>query len=137
IEVAALPTTSSATFSARTQLTSFALHGCVLAVLFLIPSGARRSAHPKELDVVFHRETPRIEVPAAVIASLPQHAAPAPGPRLGRVAPPSLPRGPRVPQEPPPAAPGGPIPEETPAYVAPEPTPQQKIANAGILAFRD
>jgi hypothetical protein len=129
-------TNSSATFSARTQLTSFALHSFVLVGLFLMPSAARHSARPKELDVVFHRPTPRVEIPAAVVASLPQRGAPAPGPRLGRVEPPSLPNGPRAP-EPSPAAPGGPIPDPTPAYVAPEPTPQQKIANTGILAFRD
>jgi hypothetical protein len=110
-----------------------------LAALFLMPSGAlRHSARPKEVDVVFHRPTPRVEIPAAVVASLPQRGAPAPGPKLGRTEPPALPLAPRVPQEPSPAAPGGPIPEETPTYVAPpEPTPQQKIANTGILAFRD
>ena len=133
-----MATNSSATFSARTQLTSVALHSFVLAALFLMPSGPmRKSAHPKELDVVFHRPTPPVEVPAAVLASLPQRGAPAPGPRLGRVEPPSLPLAPRAPQEPSPAAPGGPILDEAPTYVAPEPTPQQKVANAGILAFRD
>ena len=131
-----MATHSSATFSARTQLTSFALHSFVLVGLFLMPSAARHSARPKELEVVFHRSAPRVEVPAAVVAALPQRGAPAPGPRLGRVQPPAQPLGPRAP-EPSPAAPGGPIPDETPAYIAPEPTPQEKIANTGILAFRD
>jgi hypothetical protein len=130
-----LATTSSATFSARTQLTSIALHGCALAVLLLMPSGAlRRSARPKELDVVFHRPAPRIEVPVAVAALALQRAALAPGPRLGRIEPPARPVAPR---EPSPAAPGGPIPTETPTYVEAEPTPQQKVASAGILAFKD
>jgi len=130
-----LATTSSATFSARTQLTSFALHGFALAVLLLMPSGAlRRSARPKELDVVFHRPTPRVEVPAAVAAlSLPRGAS-APGRRLGRIEPPARPAAPR---EPAPAPLGGPIPTETPTYVEAEPTPQQKVATAGILAFKD
>jgi hypothetical protein len=128
----------SETVTARTQLTSFALHSCALALLFLMPSGAlRHSARPKEIDVVFHAPEPRVETPAAVVASLPQRGAPAPGPRLGRIEPRALPPAPHAPQEPPPAAPGGPILDETPAYVAPEPTPQQKIANTGILAFRD
>jgi hypothetical protein len=130
-----LATTSSATFSARTQLTSFALHGFALAVLLLMPSGAlRRGARPKELDVVFHRPTPRVEVPAAVAAlSLPRGAS-APGRRLGPIEPPARPLAPR---EPAPAPLGGPIPAETPTYVEPEPTPQQKVATAGILAFKD
>jgi len=129
-----LATKASATFTPRTQLTSLGLHSLALAVLILMPAEARHSARPKEVDVVFHRTTPPPEPPAPAVAFAPQGARSLPGPRPGPI---ERPAPSLAPPEPPQAAPGGPILDEIPEVAVVEPTPQQKVANAGILAFKD
>src|SRR5262245_25543829 len=122
--------------SARNLLKSLGLHLLALLLLLLIPASAMRSeAKAKELQVVFHRTRPKIEVPAR---PAPPPAAPkvaiAVGPRRegGKPAPSVVPDlRPSVTETPgpPELAPG-------PAPVA-EVTPKEKVGNVGILAFRD
>jgi hypothetical protein len=113
---------------------SVALHAAALVLVLLVPVEAlsRNSRSRKELDVVFYRP-PRIEVAARpVLPPLGREATGArPLPGVARPAP-------RAPQ-PAPVDPGKPDfpagPEEgLPVVEAP---PQQKVANAGILAFKD
>ena len=125
---------TSGPLSARGMRTSLALHFGALALLLLVPVEALgRSARPrKELDVVFYRP-PRIEVPERPVLPLP-------GPAVTGARP--LPGGERPalrPPQPAPVDPGKPElpagPEEgVPVVVAP---PQQKVKDAGILAFKD
>jgi hypothetical protein len=131
---------ASGTLSARGLLTSVTFHGLALVLVLLVPAEAlSRSARPKpsrrELDVAFYRP-PRIEVPAlAARLALPQEAAGARTlPGVERPAP----RGP----EPRLSAPGDagkpglpPGPGEGSSVT--EAPPQQKVGQAGILAFRD
>ena len=52
---------SGRTTSARSMVTSFVLHGLVLALLALVPTKVLdRSARPREVDVVFRRLMPRM-----------------------------------------------------------------------------
>jgi hypothetical protein len=131
---------ASGPLSARGLLTSVTFHGLALVLVLLIPAEAlSRSARLKpkrrELDVAFYRP-PRIEVPAlAARLALPREAI---GTRtLPGVELPAH-RAPETRQSAPadPGKPGlGPGPEEgTPVAVTP---PQQKVGEAGILAFRD
>jgi hypothetical protein len=113
--------------SARSLLKSMGLHLLALLLLLLIPVQAMRSIEsPKELEVVFHRPRPPIEIPARAV--LP------PGPRregLGKPAPRAVSEDSRAPA---PEAPGTPGPESAPVVEA---QPQRNVGNVGILAFRD
>ena len=113
--------------SARNLLKSVGIHLLALLLLMLIPVQALRSSEsPKELDVVFHRPRPPVEVPAR--AALP------PAPRRdgsGRPAPRAVPEESRAAA---PEAPGAPGPESAPVVEAP---PQRNVGNVGILAFRE
>jgi len=130
--------TKSGSLSARSILTSLALHVPVVAVLMLLPAQALlRSAPPrKEIDIVFYRppeiKAPPRAVPLPVVArdtTVPGGAprgAPAPAlkPR------PNAPAGPDGPGKP--ELPRGP--EESVRTDAP---PPKKVGNVGILAFKD
>ncbi len=110
--------------SSRSLLTSLSLHLVALIVLMLIPAEAlRRTERAREVDVVFHRPRPPVAVPAAA-ALPPGHiaAGPRPEPKPARPSPPPAPQG----------VPKGPA--GTPEA---EVQPQQKVGNAGILAFRE
>src|SRR5262245_3673402 len=129
---------TSGALSARSMLTSLALHVPVVAVLMLLPAQALlQSAAPrKELDIVFYKP-PEVKVrPRPVSVPLPVAStsagapagAPAPALKPRRNAPagpdgvgrPELPRGP-----------------EESVRVEPQPTPPPKVGNVGILAFKD
>jgi len=125
--------------SARSLLQSLAYHVLALALLLLMPAEAmRRSARPKELDVVFYRARPPIEVPARAVLPPGPRDGTAPGPRTDRS---GKPARAVVPDDPIPSAPEGPgTPGLPPGPVGPptaEAQPQQKVGKAGILAFRD
>src|SRR5881628_2334461 len=124
--------------SARSLLTSFALHALVLAVPLLVPAEVLSRSivrqKPKQLDIVFHRPAP-----------VPAPAVPPPLPKQGAAAPRKGVEGPVpkvIPPKPKEAAPGDPGdpglppgPEKgAPAAEAP---PEPKVGKAGILAFRD
>src|SRR5262249_48160047 len=121
--------------SARSMLTSLALHVPVMAVLMLLPAQILlRSAAPrKEIDIVFYRP-PEIKVlPPAVSLPLPRGTTAAGAP-AGAPAPALKPR---------PNAPAGPdrpgraeLPPGPEVGVPVDPQ-QPKIGNAGILAFKD
>jgi hypothetical protein len=113
------------------MLESLAMHLLALVLLMLVPAQALRPPRPKEVEVVFRRPRPQIEVPTPAVLPPGPPEGPAPGPRPepgGKPAPP-------VRKEPSPAAP------ELPAGPAGTPEapqhPQQRVGNAGILAFRD
>jgi hypothetical protein len=111
------------------MLTSLAFHLLALLLLLLIPVEAMRSTvQPKALEVVFHKPRPPVAVskPAALPA----------GPRRegsGRPAPPVVREDLRPSALETPGAPG-PLAESAPV---PELTPQQRVGNVGIVAFRD
>ena len=115
--------------------TSLAIHIGALVVLLLVPLQSLRARPPqprRELDVVFHREA-KVEPPAPL--PLPRSTGPAralPGierPELKA----SQPRMPAPGDPGKPDVPPGPA-EGFPVVEAP---PQQKVGDAGILAFRD
>jgi len=106
--------------SARSMLKSFALHVLVLGLLMLVPMEALRRTPPnKQIDVVFYRP-PQIAVPAPAV--------PPPKATIAAGAPP---RVPAIVANLRPDLPSG------PASVPMEQQPQQKVGNAGILAFKD
>jgi len=117
--------------------TSVALHAGVLTAVLLIPAQAlsRPPRAKKELDVVFYR-APLIEPPPREISLPLSHEGTGPRPLPGAARP-----GPRKPEPKPPGPeePGNPEfakgPDEGPPVA--EAPPQQKVGNAGILAFRD
>jgi hypothetical protein len=112
--------TTSGAPSTRSMLKSFALHALVLGLLMLIPMEAlrRTPASNKQIDVVFYRP-PQVAVPAPVTPAAPLKAT------IAAAAPPRMPALPaNIRQDLPP----------TPPVEAP---PQQKVGNAGILAFKD
>jgi hypothetical protein len=125
--------------TARPLMTSFGLHVLALILLLLVPVGLRRSAPPRELDVVFRRTPPPVEVPAP--AALPRGETLAARPRpepAGPSAPPNVPLAPK------PIAPEDPTPLETtgapdPGIIAEvePPPPPKKVVSAGLLAFKD
>jgi len=123
------------------MMTSLVLHVPVLATMLLVPHALLNSAPnkkeaDKQIDIVFYR-APRIEVtpravplpsPIATVAGGLPPGAPAPA----RKPIPNAPAGPDGPGKP--EFPSGPE-ESFRAEV--EPTPQPKVGNAGILAFKD
>jgi hypothetical protein len=125
--------------SARSMLTSLALHIPVVAVLVLLPAQAlMRSAPPKkEVDIVFYRP-PEVKLPArAMPLPLTPRIASAAGAPPGAPAParhpiPNAPAGPDGVGRP--ELPSGP---EESVRVEPQPQPQPKVGTAGILAFKD
>lgn len=128
----------SGPLSARGMRMSFVVHVVALALVLLVPARAlrARAVRPRpELDVVFHRPA-RIEVPVPVVAlPLPRGAsASRPLPGIER---PALRAS--QPTQPAPGDPGKPDVPPGPAEGFPvvEAPPQQKVGNAGILAFRD
>jgi len=140
VDVAKVMAVGSGGPSVRSMLKSLGFHCLALLLLLLIPAQMMRSTvRAKELEVVFHRPKPAVDVPT--------HAALPPGtksvtseaPRRdagGKPVPSTAPNDPKLsPSE----APGAPTlpPGVESASAAPEPTPQQKIGNVGILAFRD
>jgi hypothetical protein len=115
--------------SPRSLLTSIGFHLLALVLLLLIPARAIVSSErAKELEVIFHRPRPPVEVP--VRAALPR------GPRREGVGSPvrPVPEASRAAAEAPgnPALPPGP--ESAPV---PEAQPQRNVGNVGILALRD
>jgi hypothetical protein len=124
--------------SARTLAKSFTLHGLVGGMLLVLPAGSlRHSAPPKEIEVVFHRSEPRIQIASSAIP-LP------PGPatevlrKPGRV---ESPGRRDIPPQPGPSAieePVG-IPDLPPGPEPPvvEELPPQPKVKPGILAFKD
>ena len=130
----------SGKLSGRTWLKSFVLHSLALALLLLVPSGPlRRSAPPKERDVVFHEPLPPIEIPAPALAA-PRLAATGllPPQPVERPTPAGLPPdpGPARPDEP--LAPGPPdLPPGPESFPVAEAQPEPKIEQRGILALRD
>jgi hypothetical protein len=115
------------------MMTSCALHALALVLVMLIPAGALiHSEAPKpQIDVVFHRPAP-VPIPAP----LPKAEVPA-GPRMGGHPPPPAPKPkPDLPEGP--VGPGKPdLPQGPAEGPNPEALRQQRVANAGILAFRD
>lgn len=128
--------------SAGSMWTSVVIHVVLLLLLLLLPAQAVfRSSPPnkqvdKPVDIVFYRPPARNEVPTPA-APLPLPKGPAVGPPKGAPAPalnprPNAPAGPDGPGRP--ELPRGP---EEGARVEAPPQPQQKVGNAGILAFKD
>jgi hypothetical protein len=122
--------------SARSMLTSLAVHVFVLALLLLVPAALLRSARPKkQLDIVFYRP-PEIAVPApAVPLPLPRgtEAGSPPGAPAPALKPrPNAPEGPDGPGKP--ELPPGP---EEGFRVDAQPQPQPKVGKTGILAFKE
>jgi hypothetical protein len=122
--------------SARSMLTSLALHIPVVAVLVLLPAQVLlQSAAPKrEIDIVFYRP-PEIKLnprssPLPVTRVAAATGVPAGAPAPARNPKPNAPPGPDLPG--PPELPPGP----EVGYKA-EPQPQPKVGNVGILAFKD
>jgi hypothetical protein len=118
-------------------LKSLALHVLVALALLALPTGPlRESAHPKELDVVFHRPPEPLEAPKPVPLPLSKGAI-AVGPRAPRPGPAS----PAVPQQPTPSL-GQPLVSDTPGVPEGPPTvvaetAQEKAGKSGILALKD
>jgi hypothetical protein len=115
--------------------TSLVIHSAALGVLLLVPVQALHSRAParKELDVVFHR-APQVEPPPP---ALPLPRATGPARALPGVERPELKASqPRLPA---PGDPGKPDVPPGPSEGLPvvEAPPQQKVGDAGILAFRD
>jgi len=116
--------------TARSMAKSVAIHVFVLALLMVIPAQAlfRNVPANKELDIVFYRppeipvKTREVPIPRGASGSLAGAPAPAPKPK------PNAAPGPDVPGKP--ELPPGPdvgVPVDS----------KQKVANAGILAFKD
>jgi hypothetical protein len=129
---------TSGPLSARGMRTSLAIHIVALVLVLLVPVEALRARSPRprrELDVVFHRP-PRIEVPVPVV-SLPLPRTTTAARALPGVERPAL-RASEA-RQPAPGDPGKPDIPPGPAEGFPvaEAPPQQKVGNAGILAFRD
>jgi uncharacterized membrane protein YgcG len=129
---------TSGALSARSMLTSLALHVPVVAVLMLLPAQALlRSATPrKEIDIVFYKP-PEVKLrPRAISLPLPRATAAAGAP-AGAPAPALKPR-PNAPAGPDgigrPELPRGPVES---VKVEPQPEPPPKVGNVGILAFKD
>jgi hypothetical protein len=123
--------------SARSLTTSVAVHVVVLAVLMFVSARAMLSSAPpvkKELDIVFYRP-PEIKVPARPMPlPVPRDTRAPAGPVPGTAAPAVKPRPDAT------EGPDGPGTPELPAGPdegRPVETPQPKIGNAGILAFKD
>jgi hypothetical protein len=120
---------------ARALVKSVALHAVVTGTALMLPAGPlRHSAQPDEVEVVFHRPPPPVEMPVAVMPPLPREGAIPAGPKTAHAAP-ARPAAPSAAQEPLAAIPPG-VPEGLPEAPAAEP-PQQKIGTSGILAYRD
>ena len=129
------PATSGAP-SARSMLTSLAVHALALGLLLVVPIEALSRSEPakKELDVVFYRP-PKVEIPAPAVKLPPlPKAPPAGGPKPGMPTPSPEP-------EPKKAAPGDsgkpdlkPGPEGPHEAAAP---PKPQIGTLGILALKD
>jgi hypothetical protein len=123
--------------TARSMLTSLALHVPVVGVLMLLPAQALlRSAPPKkEIDIVFYHPPEMKIPPRAVSLPLPRSAT-AGGAPAGAPAPALKPR-PNAPAGPDgigkPELPRGPV-ESVPVEAA---QPQPKVGNVGILAFKE
>jgi hypothetical protein len=123
--------------SARSMLTSLAVHALVLALLMLV--GAQmllRSAPTKkerELDIVFYHP-PAIAVRAPAVP-------PSPPPRVTAAAPKGAPEPAVKPKPDAPAGPDKPVKPELPTGpvdgVKVEAQPEPKAGKAGILAFKD
>jgi hypothetical protein len=131
---------SSGTPSARSMLTSVAIHVVVLILLMLVASQTMLRSAPKkkEVDIVFYR-APEIKVtPRAIAAAEPRGTiAAGPPPGAGAPAPalkprPNAPPGPDRPGKP--ELPPGP--EESFRADA-QPQPEPKVGKTGILAFKD
>ena len=123
--------------SARSMLTSLALHVLVLALLMLVSAKVLLRAAPrpkKELDIVFYRP-PDIKVSApAVPLPLPRGTT-AGGSPPGAPAPAAKPR-PNAPEGP--DGPGKPeLPPGPEEGFRVEPQPEQKVGKAGILALKE
>jgi len=124
--------------SGRNLAKSFGFHLLALLLVLMIPAQALRStASSKEIEVVFHRPRPPVEVPARVALPPALREATAVGPRRdggGKPAPSVVADSRLSPSE----APGTPdLPpgaEAAPVAAAP---PQRKVGDVGILAFRD
>jgi uncharacterized membrane protein YgcG len=123
--------------SARSMLTSLALHALVLALLMLGAQTLLRSAptrKERELDIVFYHP-PKIAVAAPAVPLLPATATPAgapPGAPAPAVKPrPNAPAGPDRPGKP--ELPPGPA----EGYKVESPQPEPKPGKVGILAFKD
>ena len=118
--------------SARSMLTSTAIHAAALGLMLLIPVGALgKSTRPtKEFDVVFYRP-PKVQIPARTAPPPPKETRPG-GPKPGAptVAPPEPKRAAPGPSGKPDLKPGL---EGAP----PQAPPQPQIGNTGILAFKD
>jgi hypothetical protein len=140
VESSRLMAGNSGGSSRRSMLTSFVGHLVALVLLLLIPTQVMRSSvRAKELEVVFHRAKPVVEVP--VRAALPPgtHSVTTAAPRRdagGKPVPSTAPNDPKLSPSETPGTPTLPPGAES-ASAAPEPTPQQKVGNVGILAFRD
>src|SRR5262245_5786877 len=128
---------TSGALSARSMLTSVALHIPLVALLLLLPSQLIHSEPDrKELDIVFYRP-PEIKVTArAVPVSVPRSTiatgAPAGAPAPALTPKPNAPPGPDAPGKPETLPPG---PDE--GYKAEPQPPKPKVGNTGILAFKE
>jgi len=129
----------SGALSARSMMTSLAIHVGVMALMLLVASQTvLRSAPPeKQVDIVFYRP-PEIAIPVpAVKLDMPRTAYPdetglgAPAPAAHPKA--NAPVGPDGPGKP--DLPSGP--EEGYRTEAPQPEPKVKVGSTGILAFKD
>src|SRR5262245_17246757 len=117
------------------MLTSVVLHVLAMALMMLMPAAAMHKKSPKELDVVFYRPRPKVDVRQRM--ALPPGPATAPaGPKQES----KKPSPPVVPHEKKPTLGGPERPDLLPAAPG---TPsaaelqQQRVGKAGILAFRD
>jgi len=126
--------------SSRSMVTSLVIHVLIMALLMfiIVPAGKMlRSAPPdKQIDIAFYRP-PAVDLPPAAPLPLPSGTKPLGPPLGGAPAPaarprPDAPAGPDGPGKP--DLPSGP---EVGYHVDAPPQPQQKVGNAGILAFKD
>ena len=121
---------------ARALWKSLALHGVVLTGVLLLPAGPlRESAHPEEVEVVFHRPPERLEIPPPAVPA-PSAGTIAAGPKAPLPAAPRAAAAPPEPMSAPVAMDTPGIPEGPKDVPVAEP-PQQKVGKSGILAFRD
>ena len=128
---------TSGALSARSMLTSVALHTPLVALLLLLPSQLIHSEPDrKQLDVVFYRP-PEVKVMARAAPVPPTRSTTMAGAPAGAPAPalkpkPNAPPGPDIPGKPETLPPG---PDE--GYKAEPQPPKPKVGNTGILAFKD